>query len=266
MVNVTKASGEKQPFNSRKLFATIKEAGASNKLTRETIELVKPKIYEGISTKEILQIILKNLKKEKGVSQRYRLKQAIMELGPTGFPFEQYFAKILEEYGYTTKTDQKIKGKIITHEIDVIATKENKTYMIECKYHNDSGKFTSLHPAMYTYARFLDVKKFDFPWLSTNTKCSDDAVNYAKGVNMKVTSWNYPKNESLKKLIEQKNIFPITILNSLTKETKEKLHERKISTIKQLRQMNYFELSRQIKISEKEAERILNEINDIENY
>jgi hypothetical protein len=105
-----------------------------------------------------------------------------MSLGPSGFPFEIYFAKILENYNYKTKVDNIIPGKIILHEVDIIAEKNKKKYMIECKYHNEIGVHTKLHVAMYTYARFLDVKKYDIPWLVTNTKCVDVALDYAKGV------------------------------------------------------------------------------------
>ena len=70
--------------------------------------------------------------------------------------------------------------------------------MIECKYHNEQGKPTRLQPAMYTYARFLDLtKRLDQPWLVTNTKCSRDAKEYAKGVGLKITSWKYPENAQI---------------------------------------------------------------------
>jgi predicted RecB family endonuclease len=55
-----------------------------------------------------------------------------MSLGPSGFLFEQFFSEILKNYGYKTKINVFLKGKIITHEIDIIAEK-NKKYMIECK-------------------------------------------------------------------------------------------------------------------------------------
>jgi len=223
MRHVIKASGEIQYFDSKKIFNTVTEAGASKKLAIGTVKLIKEKYYKGITTKEILNLILENLKKEPGVAQRYNLKKAIMNLGPSGFPFEHYFARILDKHGYQTKVDNNIKGKRILHEVDIIAKKDNISYMIECKYHNETGTNTKLHPALYTYARFLDIGKFNTPWLATNTKCVDDAVEYAKGVNMKITSWTYPQKESLRILIESKALYPITSISLIDSKTKESL-------------------------------------------
>lgn len=263
MKHVTKASGEIQGFDSKKIFSTVTEAGASKKLAVETIKLVKSKYYKGITTKEILDLILKNLKKEPGVSQRYNLKQAIMNLGPSGFPFEQYFARILNNYGYETKVDNFIKGRRIIHEVDIIAKKQNKSYMVECKYHNETGTPTRLHPALYTYARFLDVNKFDVPWLSTNTKCVDDAVEYARGVNMKITSWNYPKNESLRLLIENKRLYPITSIDSIDTKTKEKLFFENIVMATDLLKYSTKQLIKKTGLRGLEINNIITEIKEV---
>jgi hypothetical protein len=92
-----------------------------------------------------------------------------------------------------------------------------------------------LHPALYTYARFLDLKEpLDQPWLVTNTKCSNDAINYSKGVNLKITSWKYPQEESLLKLVDEKKLYPITVLNEIDNEIKEKLIKNKIILVKDL--------------------------------
>ncbi len=213
-MKIIKASGDIEKFSSKKIFYTVKEAGASDKLARESVKYIKSIYHESMTTEEILNNLLIFLKKEPGVSQRYNLKKAIMTLGPSGFPFEIFFARLLEYYDYETEVGLHLNGKNIIHEVDIVAKKKYK-YMIECKYHNQSGKSTKLHPAMYTYARFLDLNKYNFnyPWLVTNTKCSIDAVNYALGVNLKITSWNYPKEESLLRLIENKKIYPITISN-----------------------------------------------------
>ena len=46
-----------------------------------------------------------------------------MLLGPTGFNFERFVARILNEYGYRTRTDVLVKGRFATQEVDVIAVK-----------------------------------------------------------------------------------------------------------------------------------------------
>jgi len=186
-----------------------------------------------------------------------------MSLGPTGFPFEQFIAGLLEEYGYKTKVGTKQKGKVITHEIDIIAENKNnsKSYMIECKYHNQPGKHTKLHAALYTYARFLDLIsiKLNQPWLITNTKCSEDAINYAKGVNLKITSWKSPEKESLQKLIEQKKIYPITMLKTLNNETKEKLFKDKIVLVKDLINYPIKDLIKKTCLNEQEINKMIEE-------
>ncbi len=265
MKKVIKASGLEEKFSPRKIYYSILEAGGSKKLANRAISEVKNKFRKKITTEEILKIILKVLKKEPGISERYNLKRAIMSLGPSGFPFEQFFGDLLREYGYKTKVGNYLKGKKIIHEVDIIAEKDKK-YMIECKYHNQPGKATKLHPALYTYARFLDInshKKVDEPWLVTNTKCSKDAKDYAKGVGLKITSWNYPQNESLKKLIEKKKLYPITILSLLDEKTKHSLFYEKIVLAKNILNYSILDLREKTGLSEKKVNKILEEVREV---
>jgi hypothetical protein len=262
-MHITKASGDSEKFDANKIYNSILTTGASKKLALDTVKLVKAKYYAGITTKEILNIVLQNLKKERGINQRYDLKRAIMSLGPSGFPFEEYFARILNHYNYETKIDNHVKGKRIIHEIDIIAKKQNIKYMIECKYHNELGTHTKLHVAMYTYARFLDVNKFDVPWLVTNTKCVDEAIKYAKGVNLKITSWNYPKINSLRELIVKKDLYPITSLDSIDEKTKEKLFANDIVLAKDLMHFTNRELILKTGLNETQVNKIRKEIIDI---
>ena len=263
-MQIKKFSGEYQNFSPKKIYKSNKQAGGSSKLAKETLDIVKKKIHKDITTKEILKIVLSNLGKKPGVSEKYDLKRAMMSLGPTGFPFEKYFAKILQHYGYETKVGTKIKGKMILHEVDIVANK-NKKFMIECKYHNQLGIITRLHPAMYTYARFLALKqqRFDQPWLVTNTKCSLDAKRYAKGVGLKITGWSYPEKESLQKLISEKNLYPITILKELTNKTKEILFENNIITLKDFEAYPFLNLTKRLNISKKETTALLKEVDEI---
>ena len=259
-MNVIKASGLEEKFSSKKIYRTILEAGGSGKLARKIIEAVRKRYHKDITTQEILNIILNELRDFPDIRARYDLKRAIMALGPSGFPFEQFFGEILRNYGYEVKIDNFIKGKIITHEVDIIAKKE-KSYMIECKYHNELGKSTDLHPALYTYARFLDLReKPDMPWLVTNTKCSDDAKDYARGVGLKITSWNFPKDKSLQKLIQLKKLYPITILKTINENTKERLFSAKITIAKNLLNYSVRDLMRKTELNEKEINKILEEV------
>lgn len=267
-MRVIKASGLEETFSSRKIYNTILEAGGSGKLARNIIEVVKKEYYENMTTQEILKIVLRELKDFPDIRARYDLKRAIMSLGPSGFPFEQFFGHLLEEYGYEVKIDNMIKGKIITHEVDIIAKEisSKRSYMIECKYHNESGVSTDLHPALYTYARFLDLNhndKPDMPWLVTNTKCSSDAIDYSKGVGLKITSWNFPKEKSLRKLIQEKKLYPITIIKSINEKTKNKLFQARIMIAKNLLKYPIQDLIQKTELSEREINKILEEVREI---
>ena len=126
---IKKASGEMVPFSLEKLHNSLRRSGAStetiNKISRE----IKKNIYEGITTKNIYQNafgMLKNISKPSAA--KYKLKQAIMELGPSGFPFEKYFSEILKNQGYHTIVGEIVKGRCVNHEIDVIATKDDNYF------------------------------------------------------------------------------------------------------------------------------------------
>ncbi|MDP3966431.1 MAG: ATP cone domain-containing protein [archaeon] len=260
-MHVLKSSGELEKFNQKKIYGTIREAGGSKKLAKDALKEVRKKFNKNVSSNEILKFLVKYLEREPGVSQRYDLKRAIMSLGPTGFPFEKFFARVLENYGFKTSTDNRLKGKRIYHEVDVVAIKEKK-WMIECKYHNERGVITKLHAALYTYARFLDLpgEKFDAPWLVTNTKCSGDAINYAKGVGLRITSWRYPREDNLEKLIEGKNLYPVTILKSISNDILNKLYSSGFVIAKDLLNYSDYELSRRIGVDKKIISKILEEI------
>lgn len=263
---VIKASGKKESFSPEKIYRTLVRSGSDEKTAKLIVNKIKRKVYDGITTREILDKALHLLKDENPeISARYDLKRAIMNLGPTGFPFEKFFAEVLENYGYETKTGQIVNGKIISHEVDIIARKKSD-YMIECKYHNSQGVYTDVKVALYVYAAFLDLKdKFDYPWIATNTKCSSQAIDYANGVKMKITSWEYPKGESLRDLIESKKLYPLTILKSLNNETNFKFSNAGIFIAKDLVEMSFSQLKSKTKISENILKRLVDEATSVTN-
>jgi len=234
---VVKASGETEKFDKEKIKRTCLRAGASEKLATKIANKIESKAYEGISTKEILDITLRLLRKEMiPLAARYDLKGAMFRLGPAGFAFEKLVAEILKEYGYETMVHSMIKGACIYHEIDIVATKmikgKPKVYMIECKYHNLPGVYSKVKDILYTYARFLDLtegykkafcQKFNKPWLISNTKFSEDTIQYATCKNILLTGWRYPLGLGLEKFIEKKKLYPITMLRGLDKYSQEKL-------------------------------------------
>src|SRR5690554_5247763 len=128
---IKKASGEEEPFEVRKLKDSMRRAGAEEEIIGQIADDISNWIYEGITTQKIYARAFSLLrKKKKNAASRYKLKKAIMELGPTGFPFEHFIGKILEVLGFETEVGQVLNGKCGTHEVDVIATQGKKQYFV----------------------------------------------------------------------------------------------------------------------------------------
>jgi len=245
-VDIIKASGEKEKFQEEKLYRSLKNSGIQPALAGKVMKEVKKKIYSGIPSAKIHGYTACYLNRENpAFAARYNLKRAIMDLGPTGYPFEKYVAEIFNAYGYRTRVGQVVRGNCVSHEVDVVAEKENRHFMVECKYHNGGGIRSDVKVALYVYARFLDIKKvwekfprhknfFHQAWLVTNTKCTSQAIRYAKCVGLKIISWHYPKNESLEYIIEKKALYPITTLPNLSWRVKESLVANNIVLVEDL--------------------------------
>ncbi|MBI4079435.1 MAG: restriction endonuclease [Candidatus Levybacteria bacterium] len=228
MVYVTKATGEKEAFSEDKVRHSIARAGIEPQLENQVLTHVLTKLYDGIPTSELYKHITEFLgnSPQPYHRARYSLKQSIMELGPTGYPFEDFLAEVLKANGYKTLVRQTLSGKCITHEVDVVAQKNAHRVMIEAKFHNMPGIKTNVHVALYTKARFDDVlerNNLNQAWLFTNTKMTSDVIGYCVCMGMKVTSWNYPDGESLRELIERASLIPITALTTLSLSQKQML-------------------------------------------
>jgi hypothetical protein len=239
MVNVVKADGTLEPFSEDKLIASIKRAGIPESLNPQILDQVKKHLYEGIPTYEIYKYIEQyfGTSNEYTSKSKYSLKRALMELGPTGFPFEVFVAQILQAQGYKTEVGQTLLGKCVNHEVDVIATKGDEKLMVECKFHNRPGTRSDLHVALYTKARFDDLKDrhgFTKGVLATNTKITLDALAYSDCEKLGVLSWSYPEGDSLRDLIEKYKIYPVTQLAFLSLAHKQELLAKDIVLISQL--------------------------------
>lgn len=238
VILVQKATGEKEPFNEGKIITSMQRAGTPPQIQEQVLKHIKSKLYNGISTEEIYRDISEFLGKTTPLAKtKYSLKRALMALGPTGYPFEDFVATLLETQGYKTSVRNSMQGRCIVHEVDVVAIKGTKRIMIEAKFHNLPGTKTNVHVALYTKARFndlLDKNNLNEAWLVTNTKVTIDAIAYAACMGMRVISWNYPEGESLRDMIEQSGLSPMTVLTTLTNEQKQKLAQNRIFLAKDI--------------------------------
>ena len=237
---IEKSSGEKAVFSSDKLKISLINSGATEELANTILQEVKKQISQGYSTHKIFRLAFRLLKKHSRVTaSKYKLKEGIMELGPAGFAFEKFIAELMFAQGYTVSTGQFIKGRCVSHEIDVVAKKEEKTIFIECKYHNLLHIKCDVKIPLYIRSRYNDILEMqDFEqfegWVVTNTKFSEDAFQYGTCAGLKLISWDEPKGKGLKTIIDEQKLFPITCLTLITKEEKEMLLSKGVVLTKHL--------------------------------
>lgn len=215
---ITKANGQKAPFDSNKVEITCIRAGADPLIAKRIAKNIHSRIHHGTTTRQIYKMVLHFLSENgnRPARYRYRLKESIMKLGPSGFSFEAYVGQILKHFGYKIRSvGDRIQGRCVIHEIDLaLESSDGKRWLVECKYHNLPGRYTGLKESLYTHARFLDLAdKFDDEMLVCNTKISPEAVTYATCIGQRLLSWRYPPQFSLEKMIEGKKLYPITILS-----------------------------------------------------
>jgi hypothetical protein len=267
-IQITKSTGEKAAFSLKKLRTSLMRSGAGDALVSSIIDRISKELYPGISTHELYNRAYALLRKEKGVyASKYKLKKALYELGPTGFPFERYIAQILYHSGYTTKVGEIIKGLCVSHEVDVLAIKDGKAIVVECKFHGDASKKCNVQVPMYIHSRFQDIKgswkknghklPLKKGWVVTNTQFTLDAIAYGRCTGLYLLSWDYPLNNGLKDRIDRLGLYPLTVSVLLTAKEKEYMLGRDVVLLKQL-YGNEFILD-QMGTSEDRKRRILRE-------
>jgi len=276
VIRVIKADGSTEDFKPEKIMRTLMRSGVSEETAGKIIDKMTSTLYDGITTKEILKRVKSLLLKEQiQAAMRYDLKGAIIRLGSTGYPFENFVAKILEHYGYRTRLRAIVEGKYLRHEIDIIAERmEGKIKcMIECKFHNLPGGTVDAKDVLYTYARFLDLNegsaagrgaRFDEVWLVANTRVSSEAIRYANGKGIRLLCWRChggacPLGESLEKIIEAKGLYPVTILRSCDRETFEKLFRTNIILARDLLVYDMSLLKKKAQLKEEKLRKLISE-------
>lgn len=239
-ITVIKENGEKEDYDPAKVRDALRRAGLSGKGADAIVDRLERRLYEGITTKRIYQAVyefVEELKPE--ASHRYNLKRALLDIGPAGYEFEDFAAKLLALDGYRTEVRQTLQGRCVTHEIDVIAAKGDDSYLLECKFHNEAGMRCRIQTALYVYARYLDIaegaklgtcRKFTSPWLVTNTKFSDDAVKYAECMGMPILGWRQPLDDSLESRIDRTKCYPITVI-PMSADIRGRLLRKKVVTV-----------------------------------
>lgn len=273
VILIEKFNGDIEEFKVEKLKTSLRRSKASESEIDEVVENIMPTLYDGMKSKEIYKSAFSLLKKLNRISaSKYSLKRAILDLGPTGFPFERLISALLKHRGYSTQVGVILQGECVTHEVDVLAEKDGITYAVECKFHTDPKAVSNVRVPLYINSRFLDIQKhwntdpkktthLKQGWLVTNTRFSSDAIDYAKCVGLQLMSWDYPENNGIKQNVDQFSLYPITTLTTLTKHEKHLLIEKNIILTKELYESSY--LLEKIGISPLRKKRILDEIKNL---
>lgn len=237
-MDVIKANGEVVPFDEERIRRSLARAGAKASVREEVVDLVKAKMHDGIPTSELYSIVFAELRRLQAPSAgKYNLKKAILQLGPTGFPFEKLIAALFEVDGFTALTGQMVPGRCVSHEVDVVAKKDNVLYHAECKFHSFQGKVCDVKHALYVDARFRDVgektreiagdARIHYQgWLITNTRMTSEAIAYGTCAGLGLLSWDYPEEKNLRSWIDSSGLHPLTSLSSLSVKQKRQLLER----------------------------------------
>ncbi|MEX0931596.1 MAG: restriction endonuclease [Candidatus Paceibacterota bacterium] len=233
---IKKATGEEEVFDPNKLKHSLSRAGATQDIIDEIVSEIEQTLVSGMTTHAIYSRAFKILKeKNKDMAARYSLRRALLSFGPSGFPFESYLAELFKKDGYTATTGQTLKGKCVSHEIDVVAHKGDELILVEAKFHNRHGFKSDVRTSLYMKARFDDLSSELFDnrnmtkgMIITNTKFTHEAIAYAECVGIALMSWSYPAENNLQDWIERTGLHPITCLTTLSQKNKEALLEKSV--------------------------------------
>ncbi|MFB6182233.1 MAG: ATP cone domain-containing protein [Candidatus Magasanikbacteria bacterium] len=271
---IYKTNGDLVPFKKSKVKESLIRSGAEEGLSEEIASDVAEKVEEKMSTTDIYSMAYSMLEKrqEDATAARYSLKRSLMKLGPTGYPFESFVGEIMREKGFgPVNVGTQMEGICVSHEVDVVAKKENKHYLMECKFHHKTGVKTGVKVPMYINSRFEDIEKKNKAegkkeprhnfWVVTNTRFTDDAIEFGECMDMNLLGWRYPEDEGLEKWIEDLSLHPVTCLTTLNEKEKNKLLERKLVLCSDLADKE--DLLSTIGLSKKEIEATKKEVNNL---
>lgn len=274
-MQVKKHSGELVPFNPDSLRHSLSRSGASPEEVEGVFDRIQGKLYDGIPTRELYELAFDYLRGCKDTfAARYSLKRALRDLGPEGFYFEKWIARIFQEDQYQAITGQTVQGHAVTHEIDVIACRGDELLAIECKFRNDVDAKISVTTPMYFMSRVKDISDIKYTffnkslkvsagWLVTNAYLTTDSIKFGEYHKMNLLSWDYPKNNSLKVRVDNNGEYPVTCLTTLSSQDKAKLLKAQCILVKDIVRDPKFLLI--IDVDDQRKKRILTEATDLVN-
>lgn len=234
-MKIVKHSGHVVDFDRGKLRKSLIQSGADTDVADDILIAIERELYEGITTRKIYRMAFSMLKKLPGSpAARYNLRAAIQQLGPAGFFFEKFVARLYAAQGYQTRTNLTLQGRCVMHEVDVALQKDGVMTMVECKFHARRESTSDVKVPMYILSRFNDLKAnrhkifsnadtFEQCLIVTNNRFTADALTFATCSGIQTLSWDTPQDGSLRQRIDQTGLYPVTCLTTLSAAEKEKL-------------------------------------------
>ncbi|MEK7604674.1 MAG: ATPase [Patescibacteria group bacterium] len=234
---IVKADGTHEVFDPTRLIVSLERAGAGAHTAERIARAITTTVLPGASSREIYSRAFALLRREaRPVAARYALRRALLELGPTGHPFEDFISHLFKKEGWQVETRKIIQGKCVAHEVDFYASHpdQNTFLAAELKYHNDPGYKTDLKVALYVKSRFDDIFScdptkrecpIDRGMLVTNTKFTSEAIAYAQCSGVELLGWGYPLDNTLYMQMSRTKVYPITALTNFSLAEKRMLIE-----------------------------------------
>lgn len=234
---IVKADGSREKFDPARLMLSLMRSGTGSHAAGRIAEEISGMIVPGMSSREVYSRAFALLRKEsRPIAARYALRRALLELGPTGHPFEDFISHLYRAEGWQVETRKIIRGKCVAHEIDFYASHptQNEHLAAELKYHNDPNYKTDLKVALYVKSRFDDIFScdpsvracpIDRGILVTNTKFTSEAIAYAECAGVELLGWGHPVDNSLFARMVRAKVYPITTLTRLSRAEKNLLIE-----------------------------------------
>ena len=272
-MKIIKHSGDIVEYDPDKLRKSLLKSGADKAVVASILKTIEKEIFDGIPTKRIYKLAYSLLKKEaNSTAARYNLRSAIQLLGPDGFFFEKYVARLFEAEGCQTKLNLTFQGKCISHEIDILLKKNNQIAMVECKFHGGREAVSDVKVPMYILSRFNDLKSKTFAifskketiskcYIVTNNRFTSDAIAFAKCSGLNLLSWNYPEDNNLKTKNDSDFLYPITCLTTLSVSEKDKLLILDVLLVKEI--INNSKALEKIGISPNRIKNVLKEASEL---
>ena len=241
---VKKADGSLQLFDREKVVRTCLRMGANRQVAYEVAEKVERRLYKGISTAKILQMIFQFMRRYKpGVGNLFDLRKGL-SLMVSKPEFEVFVQVLLAHNGFEVTPNQLLDGRCVEHEVDAIARKNGVTFFVEAKHHSSYHTQTGLDESRIARAVLEDViegfalgksdQKIDRAMIVTNTRYSDHAIQYGKCRDILQIGWSSPTDHGLQNMIEGNNLLPLSCLRGLSIDARMKLANSGIVLFEQI--------------------------------